>query len=627
MRAAPRPNPSSKLKRVMPRRMRWTRARAPRRVAIPRIYRPKGRVIARPSATVSLSHMLSTVGVVVVVWAVGAVFNLLFSGRIYPHVAINGVPVGGLTQAEALARLQSTQKTRLDEALTVQVGARTFPVVPAALDARYDLASSVDAAFGTARAGSFFFGAWTVLSTIVGGVDVPLRGVVDGSAVTRYLDVLSAQTHVNAQGAVVGIDGVNAVIMREPRPGTQIALAQAYIALSRAVARHDTTPLALPLQRIDSALGHDEAQSVVDEAQMLLSAPIQFRWTVSSPRTWTLSPLNTGRLLVFTPVCRARSCQFILSVDAAKLNRAFQQGGVSQSFQRQPSPASFRLYTNADGSANLRILPDETGTIIDGTAAAAEVAKQSEPGAGRVIYLQSLPIKASFNTAAATALNLSVNVGRALLPAAARTEAQRHNAAVAAFSLANQTLLVGPGKLFALAQTVGPLDATRAYSTGLDVVGKGNITGVNGGVETLASGLLAAAFDAGLPIVERVPYPYLTTSVAPGFDARIGYSSTLGQKKDRTPNLVFRNTTGHAILVTTYPDPLSGKTGVYLFNAAGYVPGRRKVEGAYAVTGDTTPRIVLNPDGSVDVTRSRTITAGSTTRRDSLHSHYTTLDP
>ncbi len=627
MRAAPRPDPASKLKRTMPRRMRWTRTRAPRRTAIPRIHRQEGRVIARPSAAVSLSHMLATVGVVVVIWGVVTIFNLLFSGRIYPHVAINGVPVGGLTRTEALTHLQDTQAARLNDPLTVEVGARTFPVLPASLNARYDLASSVDAAFATARSGSFLFGAWNVLSTLVTGADVPLHGTVDQGAVAHYLATLATQTHVNPRSAVVGVDGVNAVIVQESRPGAQVALAPAQAALSRAVSMHDTTPLALPLQRINSALGHDQAQAVVDQAQMLLSAPIQFRWTVSSPRSWTLSPLNTGRLLTFKPVCRTGSCRFVLSVDAAKLNHAFRQGGVSQSFQRQPSPASFLIYINQDGSAGLRISPDQTGTIIDGTAAAVEIAKQSEPGAGRVIYLQSLPIKASFDTAAATALDLSVNVGRAVLGAASRTEAQRHNAAVAAASIANQTLLVTPGQPFSLDQIVGPLDATRAYSTGLNVVGKENVTGVNGGVEVLASGLLAAAFDAGLPIVERVPYPYLTTGMAPGFDAKIGYSPTLGQKKDRTPNLVFRNTTGHTILVTTYTDQNSGKTGVYLFNAAGYAPAHRKVNGAYTVTGDTAPTIAINPDGSVDVTRSRTVAVGSTTTSDTLHSHYTTLDP
>jgi vancomycin resistance protein YoaR len=151
---------------------------------------------------------------------------------------------------------------------------------------------------------------------------------------------------------------------------------------------------------------------------------------------------------------------------------------------------------------------------------------------------------------------------------------------------------------------------------GQNVVGPGDVTGVNGGVDQEASAVLAAAYDAGLPILRRVHYPYLNAYTPSGFDAMVSYGA-------HGPDLVFRNTTNHPILIMTTSNSQGG-TGVYIFNSAGYAPNHQN--SAYTST-TSDPQVTLNQDGSVDTTVTRQITANGHTTHDRLTSHSVPIDP
>src|SRR5579875_3621972 len=128
--------PYRELNRTLPRRLRWTRARVPTRRHIPKLYRPEGRTITRPSARVSLLHLAATLGVVFAIWGLGALFQTYFAGRIYPHVTIDHVPVGGMTRDEALAALQNTETARINAPIYVQAADKTWQVAAAQFGTR-----------------------------------------------------------------------------------------------------------------------------------------------------------------------------------------------------------------------------------------------------------------------------------------------------------------------------------------------------------------------------------------------------------------------------------------------------------------------------------------------------------
>jgi vancomycin resistance protein YoaR len=93
--------------------------------------------------------------------------------------------------------------------------------------------------------------------------------------------------------------------------------------------------------------------------------------------------------------------------------------------------------------------------------------------------------------------------------------------------------------------------------------------------------------------------------------------------RKRGPDLVFRNTTDHPILVMTSNDGRGG-VGVYIFNRAGYAPSHQR--GTYASTVSA-PQVTLNPDGSIDTVITRRITMSGHTTQDYLASHGVPIDP
>ncbi len=636
--------PYRRLGQALPRRMRWTRQRPPTRRRVPRLYRPEGRRIVRPSARVSLLHLASTVGLIAVVWALGALFQAFFAARIYPHITIDHVPVGGMTREDAIAALNDTETARIHQPIFVQVGAQSFQVTPAQFGTRYDVAAAVDRALAFGHAGTPLVDGWSEVSTIARGANLPLTGTYDQGAIARFLGNVEHKTHVTPLSAVVGVRGVQPVILRDPVPGQQLDVEGAMVTLSRVVDTHDAAAVTLPLLQANSALGYPEANAALAQARALLAAPITFQYTAQN--RWDLTPDNIARLLSFTPQCRARSCRFNLSIDATKLSQAFQRGRVSKAVESPPSPATYQLYFLADGTPEVNVLADSSGTIINTVSAANLVLQQAAvpPGSPRVVTLPTKTTHASFTTGDAKGLDFARNVGSSastdvLSPARTATlgAAQLHNLDVAG-SLVNTRQappVVLPGGTFDLLALVGPLKATNAYSAGLNTVDAHNITGINGGVEQFASAMLAAAYDAGLPIVQRDHYPYLTISTPPGLDAVLGdrtTNPTIARKGAKggqvhVPDLVFRNTTSHAMLIQVYIDNSQTVRGVYLFNAPGYAPSRQQSADSYDVTDNGGPLIILNPDGSVDVVRSRTITVNGHSTTDSMSGHYTSLDP
>jgi len=623
--------PYRELGRSLPRRMRWTRARVPTRQRVPKLYRPEGRAIVRPSARVSLLQLAATLSVVLVIWSVGAIFQTVYAGRIYPHITIDHVPVGGMTRDDALAALRDTETSRVHSPIFVQAGDKSWRASPAEFGARYDSAAAVDRALALAHTGPLFFGGWNEARTIFNGANVPLSGTHDPAAVSRFVASATREVYVSPRRAIIGVRGNDVAIVHEAVPGRRLDAQGATATLSAVINTHDATLVALPLQQVDSDLGHGQAAAVLDQARALLSAPVQFQYTSlnsGSLPPWYLDRAGMLRLLTFTPRCGTQSCRFDLGIDAGKLAAAFDRGGVSARVDRPPTPASYSLYKydNNPADAEVRVNPDFNGTRIDVDRAASLVLQQAHvPASDRIVYLPPLPVYASFTKADAVALSFDHTVGTATRVYPNLDWARLYNLGTAANAITNT--LVQPGHTFSFAAIAGPLDATQDYTAGQNIVGPGDITGVNGGADLAASAVLGAANDAGLSIERRAQYPYLSLYTQPGFDAMVSYDTRdPGRARGRAPDLVFRNTTSHPVLVMADSDGAGGIT-VYIFNSATYAPMRQ--QGSYSVAVGA-PRIALNPDGSVDTTVPRAITINgkvTTTTRDSLSSHYAPIDP
>ena len=127
----------------------------------------------------------------------------------------------------------------------------------------------------------------------------------------------------------------------------------------------------------------------------------------------------------------------------------------------------------------------------------------------------------------------------------------------------------------------------------------------------VASALFQAAYRAGLPIVSRTNYPYLTA-----FDGPIGYDAMVAARSSG-PDLRIANDTKHQVLFLIKPDPTTQQVTAYIFNSS--TVGRTAQLNA--------PNVTINQDGTVEVTIGRQVGGDVTPRQDQITSQYQALDP
>jgi vancomycin resistance protein YoaR len=104
-------------------------------------------------------------------------------------------------------------------------------------------------------------------------------------------------------------------------------------------------------------------------------------------------------------------------------------------------------------------------------------------------------------------------------------------------------VLIKPDETFSFNKTLGPVDASTGYLPELVIKEDKTVPEYGGGMCQVSSTAFRAALNAGLPIVERLYHAYPVQYYKP-----FGVDATVYLPK---PDLVFKNDTGHYILIQT----------------------------------------------------------------------------
>jgi lipoprotein-anchoring transpeptidase ErfK/SrfK len=144
------------------------------------------------------------------------------SDRIAEGVRIAGIDVGGLTRAEALAKLRDRIGTPVRRPAIVQVGDRRFTLTAEEAGVEVRLGRAVDRAYERGRDGSFLARGWRQLTG--GDVDhdepVPIR--VDRRAIRSFVGTVHAAVARRPVDASLDIQ-LDRVTVTEARPGRRLA--------------------------------------------------------------------------------------------------------------------------------------------------------------------------------------------------------------------------------------------------------------------------------------------------------------------------------------------------------------------------------------------------------------------
>jgi vancomycin resistance protein YoaR len=524
---------------------------------------------------------------------------------VLPGTSVAGVEVGGLSRADARARIESSIGARLDRPVEISVDGKEF-TVNASFVFAVDPAATEGLAFESARS-SFGnrLGALAAPFVVKHDVQPVLR--VSPSARAEIARQIVARTR-RPVSARVSMAGTKPVVV-PARSGTHVDEA-ALLALVRDAALRGGGAVTAPVSAVAPAITTAAAERVAASARTAVAAPVTILF--KQKELGALGPRRIARLLRFD----RRPGGLELGLDAKGLERSLDP--LVRPFTRSPRDASFRVV-----GTRVRVVKSEAGTTLDvARAQAAILAAAVGPGI-REARIGVAPLEPKLSTEDARALGIKRQISTYTTDMGVSSANRIHNVHLMADYI--DGTIIKPGRAFSFNEVVGPRTPERGFLEGQMILGSLLVPAIGGGVCQTATTLFNNAFELGLPIIERHNHSWYISHYPIGRDATVSWGG---------PDLKFRNDLDHAILIkTSYTDStltfsFYGKPqGRKVTATTGPQTNFRAPQPSYAYDPSAPPGSVRTVAGShaqgFDITVVRKVYEhGKLIRKDSFTSHY-----
>jgi vancomycin resistance protein YoaR len=449
------------------------------------------------------------------------VAGYLVAGDTLPRDAVvSGVPVGGLTPAQAQDTLEAELGPRAAAAVPVTAGSRTARVSPADAGLAVDYAASIRAAGGGRS-----LDPRQIVRVLTGGASTEAVVVSDPNRLSAAVQRLATEVDTAPKDAGLAFrDGGYTVT--EARAGVRLRQQDTAAALVAGFPGGGS-PVALPVDQADPGVTTEEAEQVrTGYAQPAVAAPV--RVTAGGAGSFGLTPAMIASGLRF-PV---RDGALTPELDAPALRRAA-AAEVRTVELRKPRDATVRL---VDGRP--KVIPAVDGTTV-GAQALAEAVEPVLTRAGdeRRASIRLDGAEAEVSTADAEKLGVREVTGE-FTTSFPYAEYRNVNIGRAA-ELINGTLLE-PGETFSLNRVVGERTKANGFTEGFIISGGKFKRELGGGVSQSATTAFNAMFFAGLKDVEHQPHTLYIDRYPPGREATVAWPDL---------DLRFANDTDYGVLV------------------------------------------------------------------------------
>jgi vancomycin resistance protein YoaR len=483
---------------------------------------------------------------------------------VLPGVTVAGVDVGGLSRVDAQAKLQAELGARLDGPVTVSVGQRAFTVRADELWA-LDVAATEARAFGAGR-GSFL--------TRLGSLAAPFLFERDVEPVLHLqpaerADVSESLRRLTRRpaDARLRMDGMEPVVI-PGRSGTAVEL-EGLVESVRSAALAASPRISATVESIAPAITTAEAERTASQVRTIVAAPVGIRFRRED--VGTLAPRRLARLILFERAAGTYRAQ----LDRERLAALVQP--MIKAKTRAPVDARFRVVGD-----RVRVVPARAGTTLaPRKAQGAVLAAALRPGPRRAkVSLTALP--AAFSTRDAKALGIREQISTFTTDMGESSANRIWNVHLLGDYL--DGTIIKPGETFSYNERVGPRTIERGFREGQMIFGGVLIPSIGGGVCQTATTIFNAAFEAGLPVENRINHSFYISHYPVGRDATVSWGG---------PDLVFRNDLDKAILVkVSYTD------ATFTVSFYGKKQGRKVVSSTSAATNYTPPKLQYAVDPS-----------------------------
>jgi vancomycin resistance protein YoaR len=513
----------------------------------------------------------------VVLWLAAAflalflVAGVVFAGspaRIAEGVSIAGVDVGGLTRAEARAKLTRLAARYASVPVVFTAGERRFAVRPSRVELRADWAAAAAEALDEGD-GPVPLRGLQRLKLRLFGADLAPPADTFRPALERELRGMASAIDVPARYAAIELEGLRPVIVGS-EAGAHLDRDAASRLVVQALAGFAREPVALPVEVDEPAVTRETLVPVAAQVRTALSAPVRLTYRGGG---WTIRPAELAPLLDL-PANGDRK----LRMGGQASDRYFEN--LARGVHRGAISADFAVAS----SGKVRVVAARRGRELDVAATQAGILEAAVRTQARAAPLTVVSVAPRVTTAEARALRIERRLASySTFYSGTSDRIQNLQRAVMLLDGAR----IGPGATFSFNRRVGPRTEERGFRSAPVIMNGEYEEGIGGGVSQVATTLFNAAWEAGLPITDRTAHALYISRYPAGRDATVNYPDI---------DLQVRNDTGRWIVLEASYDESGISIGLL-----GGGPVRRVVSesGPLEETGE--PPVERTPDPTLYV--------------------------
>ena len=465
-------------------------------------------------------------------------------GEILANVVVDGVALGGLTEAEARLAVQGVEERLASEQIVVEVEGSQFVVTPAEVGYSIDTEALVAQAMSVGRNGGFFSDMRWWMGHLTGGGEMALTptATYDRGALETLVASWErlAIDDPPSEGGVTVLDGVVSPLYPEPGTGIDVP-ATADLIEAQILGPTRSTVQALTEFRVPVLTAAD-VDAVVDDAASLIAGPISLGRI--QPEVELTIP---ARVLADALTSRIGG-----TLEDPQIELFFAIGPLLAFIE----PIREQIEPDAV-DAQIVITPADEPLILPGSNA-AHIDDGSLPdavlqAASSVTRTAPLPLvqgdPPEFTTADAEALGIRNLLYTATTFFPCCGDQKNLNRITNIQRIADETdgAIVRPGEVFSLNEHVGPRTEEDGYKRAGAIIGPvvaccDHPANVGGGVSQFTTTLYNAVFWSGLEDVEHTPHTLYFSRYPMVREATLGFPE---------PDLKFRNNTEFGIYIKT----------------------------------------------------------------------------
>lgn len=471
----------------------------------------------------------------------------LYANKIYPHVTVGDVPVGGNSPDDAAALIQARADELNTSLVTFNYQGQSWAPSLTDLGITIDVPASVSAAFAMGREKQSATRMDFISSAVMGEQTLPFATRIDDDAFQAYFEQIDTDINDRAVNAGIIIKD-NKVTFTPEADGIvsdrNVARAQVVDAIASITPINATLPTRVDKPEVykdDLAKGKAQVEAILAKP---VKATLNAKW-------WNIDPQDVSAFIRVRVVPHDNGDPGItVTFDERQLSTYLRD---TYAEQINTTPVNADVYWDYNENALLAKNDSVDGLTLLSDDFATAVADSFVNGHTDV-EVPVLVTKPPVDSANLGALKITSQIGRGVSNYSTGGSWERdHNVEVGAELMSGQ--LIAPGDNFSFNNAVGPIVPEAGFVIAGVILGESIGSDYGGGICQVSTTAFRAAILGGFPLEEWYPHTfrldgYELDGWGPGFDASILQQDPYDPST--WADFKFKNVTDSYIYVQSY---------------------------------------------------------------------------